>query len=59
MYYSSTLFDIVGFSNPVAVGTVVAGVNWIVRLTLPLYMRRFKLTWDRFMLVHCILDILD
>ncbi|PPJ52539.1 hypothetical protein CBER1_10177 [Cercospora berteroae] len=29
MYYSSTLFDIVGFSNPIAVGTVVAGVNWI------------------------------
>lgn len=29
MYYSATLFDIVGFSNPVAVGTVVAGVNWI------------------------------
>lgn len=29
MYYSSTLFDIVGFKNPVAVGTVVAGVNWI------------------------------
>lgn len=29
MYYSSTLFDIVGFHNPVAVGTVVAGVNWI------------------------------
>jgi MFS transporter, SP family, solute carrier family 2 (myo-inositol transporter), member 13 len=29
MYYSSTLFDIVGFSDPIAVGTVVAGVNWI------------------------------
>jgi MFS transporter, SP family, solute carrier family 2 (myo-inositol transporter), member 13 len=29
MYYSSTLFKIVGFSNPIAVGTVVAGVNWI------------------------------
>ncbi|KAH0429225.1 myo-inositol transporter [Colletotrichum camelliae] len=29
MYYSSTLFQIVGFSNPIAVGTVVAGTNWI------------------------------
>ncbi|KAF2160098.1 hypothetical protein M409DRAFT_29396 [Zasmidium cellare ATCC 36951] len=29
MYYSSTLFDIVGFSNPIAVGSVVAVVNWI------------------------------
>jgi SP family myo-inositol transporter-like MFS transporter 13 len=29
VYYSSTLFDIVGFSNPVAVGSVAAGVNWI------------------------------
>jgi SP family myo-inositol transporter-like MFS transporter 13 len=29
MYYSSTIFDIVGFKNPVAVGTVIAGVNWI------------------------------
>lgn len=28
-YYSATLFQIVGFNNPVAVGTVVAGVNWI------------------------------
>lgn len=26
MYYSSTLFAIVGFSDPIAVGTVVAGV---------------------------------
>jgi len=30
MYYSSTLFDIVGFSNPVAVGLVVAGTNFIM-----------------------------
>lgn len=29
MYYSATLFDIVGFTNPVAVGTVVAVTNWI------------------------------
>jgi SP family myo-inositol transporter-like MFS transporter 13 len=30
MYYSSTLFALVGFSNPVAVGLVVAGVNFIM-----------------------------
>ena len=30
MYYSSTLFDMVGFSNPVAVGLVVAGTNFIM-----------------------------
>lgn len=29
MYYSSTLFDIVGFSNPIAVGTIIAVVNWL------------------------------
>lgn len=30
MYYSSTLFALVGFSNPVAVGLVVAGGNFIM-----------------------------
>ncbi|KAI1617014.1 MFS transporter [Exophiala viscosa] len=30
MYYSSTLFALVGFANPVAVGLVVAGVNWVM-----------------------------
>ncbi|RSM14966.1 hypothetical protein CEP52_001092 [Fusarium oligoseptatum] len=30
MYYSSTLFQIVGFNDPVAVGTVVAGTNWLM-----------------------------
>ncbi|KAL2879813.1 hypothetical protein SGCOL_004857 [Colletotrichum sp. CLE4] len=29
MYYSASLFQIVGFSNPIAVGTVVAGTNFI------------------------------
>jgi len=38
MYYSSTLFEIVGFSNPVAVGLVVAGGN-------------FAMTWLNMMLV--------
>lgn len=33
MYYSSTLFDIVGFSNPVAVGLVVAGTNFLMSWT--------------------------
>ncbi|KAF2144001.1 uncharacterized protein K452DRAFT_345420 [Aplosporella prunicola CBS 121167] len=30
MYYSSTLFALVGFSNPVAVGLVVSGTNFIM-----------------------------
>lgn len=38
MYYSSTLFALVGFSNPVAVGTVIAGTN-------------FLFTWVNLMLV--------
>ncbi|PCD42934.1 hypothetical protein AU210_005458 [Fusarium oxysporum f. sp. radicis-cucumerinum] len=29
MYYSSTLFQIVGFDNPIAVGTIVTATNWI------------------------------
>lgn len=28
-YYSATLFDIVGFKNPIAVGTVLSIVNWL------------------------------
>ncbi|CAH0027289.1 unnamed protein product [Clonostachys rhizophaga] len=32
MYYSPTLFATVGFSNPVAVGTVIAGTNFIFTL---------------------------
>ncbi|KAL4913055.1 hypothetical protein BDW62DRAFT_205940 [Aspergillus aurantiobrunneus] len=30
MYYSATLFDLVGFSDPVAVGLVVAGANFVM-----------------------------
>jgi len=30
MYYSATLFALVGFSNPVAVGLVVAGTNFVM-----------------------------
>lgn len=33
MYYSSTLFALVGFSNPVAVGLVVAGTNFVMTCT--------------------------
>jgi MFS transporter, SP family, solute carrier family 2 (myo-inositol transporter), member 13 len=33
MYYSATLFAIVGFKNPVAVGLVVAGTNFIMTWT--------------------------
>ncbi|KAH6683599.1 general substrate transporter [Plectosphaerella plurivora] len=38
MYYSPVLFSLVGFSNPVAVGTVIAGTN-------------FLFTWVNLMLV--------
>ncbi|KAL4901063.1 hypothetical protein BDW74DRAFT_187914 [Aspergillus multicolor] len=30
MYYSATLFDLVGFSDPVAVGLVVSGTNFVM-----------------------------
>jgi len=44
MYYSSTLFAIVGFSNPVAVGLVVAGTNfimtWVNMMTVDPFGRR-------------------
>ncbi|KAF2725812.1 MFS transporter [Polychaeton citri CBS 116435] len=30
IYYSSTLFAMVGFADPVAVGLVVAGTNWVM-----------------------------
>ncbi|KAI1488678.1 general substrate transporter [Biscogniauxia mediterranea] len=33
MYYSSTLFQIIGFDDPIAVGTAVAGTNWIFTVT--------------------------
>ncbi|KAF7552454.1 hypothetical protein G7Z17_g4316 [Cylindrodendrum hubeiense] len=29
MYYSPVIFNLVGFSNPVAVGTIIAGTNFI------------------------------
>jgi SP family myo-inositol transporter-like MFS transporter 13 len=32
MYYSPVLFSLVGFSNPVAVGTVIAGTNFLFTL---------------------------
>lgn len=44
MYYSSTLFAIVGFANPVAVGLVVAGTNfvmtWVNMMTVDPFGRR-------------------
>lgn len=44
MYYSATLFALVGFSNPVAVGLVVAGTNflmtWVNMMTVDPYGRR-------------------
>ncbi|KAK0376781.1 hypothetical protein CLIM01_05845 [Colletotrichum limetticola] len=32
MYFSGTIFSLVGFSNPVAVGTIIAGTNFIFTL---------------------------
>jgi len=44
MYYSSTLFALVGFDNPVAVGLVVAGTNfvmtWVNMMTVDPWGRR-------------------
>lgn len=44
MYYSSTLFALVGFSDPVAVGLVVAGTNflmtWVNMMTVDPFGRR-------------------
>jgi len=52
MYYSSTLFALVGFKNPVAVGLVVAGTNffmtWVNMMTVdPIGRRRVLVltTW--------------
>jgi SP family myo-inositol transporter-like MFS transporter 13 len=37
MYYSATLFAMVGFNNPIAVGTVIAGTNFVFTgVALPL-----------------------
>lgn len=48
MYYSATLFNLVGFSDPVAVGLVVAGTNfvmtWVNMMTVdPIGRRRIVL----------------
>jgi SP family myo-inositol transporter-like MFS transporter 13 len=59
MYYSSTLFDIVGFSNPIAVGSVVAVVNWIFTV-LSIFIidrvgRRRLLLWTMWGMPVCLL----
>jgi MFS transporter, SP family, solute carrier family 2 (myo-inositol transporter), member 13 len=58
MYYSSTLFDIVGFKNPIAVGTVVAGVNWIFTILSILIIdrvgRRRLLLWTMWGMPVCL-----
>jgi SP family myo-inositol transporter-like MFS transporter 13 len=59
MYYSSTLFDIVGFSNPIAVGSVVAVVNWIFTV-LSIFIidrvgRRRLLLWTMWGMPLCLL----
>ena len=59
MYYSSTLFGIVGFKNPIAVGTVVAGVNWIFTV-LSIFLidrvgRRRILLWTMWAMPLCLI----
>ncbi|KAH8669118.1 myo-inositol transporter [Xylariales sp. PMI_506] len=50
MYYSSTLFAIVGFDNPIAVGTIVAATNWIFTVVSIIFIdrigRRRILVWS-------------
>ncbi|KAJ5334125.1 general substrate transporter [Penicillium brevicompactum] len=41
MYYSSTLFGLVGFSNPIAVGTIIAGTGFGCTLVYFLIIDRF------------------
>jgi SP family myo-inositol transporter-like MFS transporter 13 len=41
MYYSATLFSRVGFHDPVAVGVVVAGTNFLFTLGAVFYVDRF------------------
>jgi SP family myo-inositol transporter-like MFS transporter 13 len=44
MYYSSTLFALVGFANPVAVGTIIAATNffftWVNLMVVDRFGRR-------------------
>ena len=59
MYYSSTLFDIVGFHNPVAVGATVACVNWIFTV-LSIFLidrvgRRRLLLWTMWGMPVCLI----
>lgn len=58
MYYSSTLFAIVGFSNPIAVGTVVAGTNWIFTVLSIIFIdrigRRRILLWTMWGMPVCL-----
>ncbi|CAI7570146.1 unnamed protein product [Penicillium pancosmium] len=41
MYYSSTLFGIVGFTNPIAVGTIIAGTGFACTIIYFLLIDRF------------------
>lgn len=41
MYYSSTLFALVGFANPVAVGTIIAATNFVFTAVNLLVVDRF------------------
>jgi MFS transporter, SP family, solute carrier family 2 (myo-inositol transporter), member 13 len=59
MYYSATLFQIVGFSNPIAVGTVVTVTNWIFTILSIIFIdrigRRRILLWTAWGMPVCLL----
>ncbi|KAH8689048.1 general substrate transporter [Talaromyces proteolyticus] len=59
MYYSATLFQIVGFSNPIAVGTVVAVTNWIFTVLSIIFIdrigRRRILLWTIWGMPVCLI----
>ncbi|KAI7977563.1 hypothetical protein EIK77_000513 [Talaromyces pinophilus] len=59
MYYSSTLFQIVGFSNPIAVGTVVAVTNLIFTVLSIIFIdrigRRRILLWTAWGMPVCLI----
>ncbi|KAK9798700.1 putative Major facilitator superfamily (MFS) profile domain-containing protein [Seiridium cardinale] len=58
MYYSSTLFAIVGFENPTAVGTIIAAVNWVFTVVSIIFIdrigRRRILTWTMWGMPVCL-----
>ncbi|KAH8205732.1 hypothetical protein TruAng_000008 [Truncatella angustata] len=56
MYCSSTLFAIVSFKNPVAVGTIIAAINWLFTVVSIIFInkigRRRILIWTMWGMPH-------